>query len=230
MSFTWISTWWRTFGSRFSLRILAAWEGNRLVGIFPCFLESFSLGPFKAKRLRFLGEYSVLAEYHPLVEEVQEEAFAAAAAEFCQSLMRSHACDLIDFHAFPYDSPFMQKWIVCMKEKRVVMHVQDHVVPRVRIDLPKTVPEYFARLSSRERGHARQKERGLLAAGARFECVTDPANIEAFHDAVRLSTTVWEKRGKASYYVSNEGFEKFQSDVTQAMLQQGTARLYFLVQ
>lgn len=228
MSFTWLSTWWELFGSRFGMRTFAAWEGERLVGLFPCFIETFSVLHLRAARMRFLGEYSILAEYHPLVEPESEAAFAAAAAEFCITSLREGICDLIDVHAFPYDLPFMQQWIGAMKGHPVFMTVRDREVPRVRIDLPRTVGEYWTRLSPNERQQLRKKMRILRDAGAQFECVTDPQDAAAFQDYVRLSTTLWDRKGTGSYFSVKEGFQEFQEVVTRALLRTGEARLYFL--
>jgi CelD/BcsL family acetyltransferase involved in cellulose biosynthesis len=230
MSYIWLSTWWNIFGSRFTIRALVGWEGDRLVGLFPCFIESFTFLHLKATRLRFLGEYSVLSEYHPLVDPWFEEEFAEAAADFCIGLMKAGECNFIDFHAFPFDLAFMQRWIGRMSIRPVFMTVRDREVARMRIDLPKTVPEYWALLSPRERGQFRRKERILKASGTRTECVTDPNDTDAFRDYVRLNTTIWEGKGPGSYYVSREGFERFQREVTRALLQSGAARLYFFEQ
>jgi CelD/BcsL family acetyltransferase involved in cellulose biosynthesis len=228
MSFTWLSTWWNLFGSRFGMRTFAAWEGDRLIGLFPCYIELFSVLRLLAARMRFLGEYSILAEYHPLVDPEHEAAFAAAAAEFCVASLRAGVCDLIDVHAFPYELPFMQQWIAAMKGHPVFMTVRDREVQRIRIDLPKTVGEYWARLSPNERQQFRKKDRIVRDAGARFECVTDPEDTAAFQDYVRLSTTLWERKGTGSYFAVKDGFQKFQQEVTAALLRTGEARLYFL--
>jgi CelD/BcsL family acetyltransferase involved in cellulose biosynthesis len=228
MSSTWLSTWWELFGSRFRMRTFAAWEGERLTGLFPCFIESFSVLHIRAARMRFLGEYSILAEYHPLVDPECEAAFASAAAGFCVASLREGACDLIDVHAFPYDLPFMQQWIAAMKGHPVFMTVRDREVPRVRIDLPKTVSEYWTRLSPNERHQFRKKGRILREAGADFECVTDPQDATAFQDYVRLSMTLWDRKGTGSYFSVKEGFQEFQQVVTGAFLRTGEARLYFL--
>jgi CelD/BcsL family acetyltransferase involved in cellulose biosynthesis len=230
MSFTWLSTWWDHFGSRFRMRTFAAWEGERLVGLFPCFIESFSALRLRASRMRFLGEYSILAEYHPLVDPECEAAFATAAAEFCIASLREGICDLIDVHAFPYDLCFMQQWIAAMKGHPVFMTVRDREVPRIRIDLPKTVGEYWARLSPNERHQFRKKGRIVRDAGARFECVTDAQDATAFQDYVRLSTSLWERKGTGSYFSVKDGFQGFQEEVTEAMMQRGEARLYFIEQ
>jgi CelD/BcsL family acetyltransferase involved in cellulose biosynthesis len=230
MSSTWLSTWWDLFGSRFRMRTFAAWEGERLVGLFPCFIESFSVLHLRAARMRFLGEYSILAEYHPLVDPEYQVAFASAAAEFCIASLREGICDLIDVHAFPYDLPFMQQWIAAMKAHPVFMTVRDREVPRIRIDLPKTVGEYWAGLSPNERHQFRKKERILRGAGAEFECVTDPQDAVAFQDYVRLSTALWNRKGTGSYFSVKDGFQRFQEEVTAAMMRRGEARLYFIEQ
>ena len=39
LSWEWLFSWWKTFGHDKSLRIIAAWKSDRLVGIAPLMLE-----------------------------------------------------------------------------------------------------------------------------------------------------------------------------------------------
>jgi len=228
MSPTWLETWWTIFGGRFEIRVLAGWHDEHLVGLFPCFVEAFSFLHVRAKRMRFLGEYSILAEYHPLVDPEFEKEFAERAADFCLSALNEGVCDLVDFHAFPSTLPFMQRWIEAMRSRPVLMDVRDKEVPRIRIDLPGSPAEYWARLSGQVRQSLRKKLRIVNAAGARFECITDPTDTAAFEDYVRLNTRLFDQQGARSYFTTHEGFRQFQEDVTAAFLKRGQARLYFL--
>jgi CelD/BcsL family acetyltransferase involved in cellulose biosynthesis len=164
------------------------------------------------------------------VEPAVEEEFAEAAAEFCLSSLRDGLCDLIDVHAFPHDLPFMRRWTEALKSRGLVMSIRDREVPRIRIDLPKTVPEYFVMLSAKERQHIRRKERLLRGAGVEYECVTEPGDHASFQDYVRLSRSLWDGQESGSYFSVREGFTRFQEEVTGRLLSEGKARLYFFRQ
>jgi CelD/BcsL family acetyltransferase involved in cellulose biosynthesis len=56
-SFQWISTWWKYFGRGKKLFVLAAEDGNQIVGIAPLFLAAFRRKKIlEFKRAYFLGE------------------------------------------------------------------------------------------------------------------------------------------------------------------------------
>lgn len=228
MSFEWLHTWWTVYGTQFQCRALTGWEGERLIGLFPCFRESYRLPHIEASRMRFLGEYSIFGEYSPLIEEGSTEPFARAAADFCLDALESRFCDFIDFHAFPSTSSFMREWLRCMGERRVVVAHRERVVPRLRITLPADIDAHFASMHASERKNMRRKERALLRLGARFVSVTDPGDRRAFEEYVALHTNLWVRKGTGGYFATRDRFSDFHAEVTRRFMAEGKARLYFL--
>lgn len=59
LSMDWLLAWWRHFGVGHQLQIVAAAEGDQLVGMVPCYEHETRLG----KQLRLLGSGSVCSDY-----------------------------------------------------------------------------------------------------------------------------------------------------------------------
>jgi len=73
LTWEWISTWWEIFKEGKSLRVLAFFDGDTLVGVAPFYLKERRIaGMFTIRELRFLGcGESVRSEYMDIVSPAE---------------------------------------------------------------------------------------------------------------------------------------------------------------
>src|SRR5919112_6577320 len=50
-SWSWLYSWWESFGEGYELRLITVWNGDLLVGVIPLMLEHW----WGFRRLRFIG-------------------------------------------------------------------------------------------------------------------------------------------------------------------------------
>jgi CelD/BcsL family acetyltransferase involved in cellulose biosynthesis len=225
-SFDWLHAWWTTFGDLYRLRLLTVWDGPRLVAAFPCFVEKHDIKITTVSCLRMLGEHSVLGEYSPLVLPEYETPVMQLAAGFLASELNDQRCDFIDFHHFS-PSLFLAGLLCQLKRRGIAVNYEERSLPRVVMQNPPDWKTYLGGLSYNQRGLLRRRRRALEKRGASFEVVTGPEDPGAFVDFVSLHTAVWQDKGERGFFNTRHRFEEFHRDVTDRLLQNGVARLYF---
>ena len=192
----WLTSWWNGYGNSLSLRVLTGWDGPRLVGLFPCFLQEFSVAGIGFRRLSLLGEYAVNGEYAPLVHPNHQDDFAHASSSFCSDLLANNECDFVDFHLLPAGNSFVSSFLRQMKERGFRVLENPAALKRTLIPLPDTWNDYLKGLGPKVRNNLRRQERRLLACGAECEVLTTEGGFEeGFEDFVQLHSAVWKKKG-----------------------------------
>jgi CelD/BcsL family acetyltransferase involved in cellulose biosynthesis len=223
----WLLPWWNVFRSSFALRVLTGWDGDRLVGLMPCFLAPLNVAPIRLTRMRMMGEHSVLGEYAPVVEPDYRETFVQAAAAWCSDMLRGGQCDLVDFHQFREGDPVMEGLAGSMKALGLSVRYAPENLPRVGFPAPPDWEGYRKMISYNERGFLGRRERLLARSGAQLEAVTTADDRSAVDDFVRLHAAAWADRGEQGFFRGREGFEEFHREALPLLLAQGFARFYF---
>jgi CelD/BcsL family acetyltransferase involved in cellulose biosynthesis len=225
----WLTSWWREYGSSLSLRVLTGWNGHRLVGLFPCFVQEFAIAGIGFRRLSLLGEYAVTGEYAPLVHPDHQIAFAQASSSFCDNLLARRECDFVDFHLLPTGSRFVSSFLREMQEREYHVLENSTSLSRTLIPLPSTWNAFLQTLGVKERKNLKRQERQLASRGVACEVLTTHSGFEeGFEDFVQLHSTVWRRKGEGGYFKSRPGFRAFHETVTAQLIPSGKAKLYFL--
>lgn len=77
MTFGWCEVWWRHYGARRELRVVAVRSGGELVGVLPLFLDQLATPLGRARVAKLVGSDFTLAVMEPLVTpDVAPDAFA----------------------------------------------------------------------------------------------------------------------------------------------------------
>ena len=77
MTFAWCKVWWRHYGARRELRIVAVRSRGELVGVLPFFIDKLATPLGRARVAKLVGSDFTLAVIEPLVQpDLASEAFA----------------------------------------------------------------------------------------------------------------------------------------------------------
>jgi CelD/BcsL family acetyltransferase involved in cellulose biosynthesis len=225
--FHWLWNWWDIYGCpTCDLHIITARVDGRLTAILPMYRQSSGFFPLRLSRLRLIGVYETYGEYEILVgPRFALESERAIARHLAGMLMRGDL-DLISFFRFSPESASMDLLVQALRIRELRSRFVPHVITRVTMDLPPTWEGYLSRLSPNERQSLRRKMRFFEGDGMALERVTAP-DPRAFADYVRLHTSSWEERKLRGYFASPD-FRTFLERVTESMMREGRARLYFL--
>jgi CelD/BcsL family acetyltransferase involved in cellulose biosynthesis len=224
-SHAWLTTWWHTFGDRFSLRLFTAWDGERLLGAVCCFTLRHIFPPLRS--LRFVGEYSTLGEYLPIIAAECEAEVTAAAGRFLLEELVARECDVIDFHHFPPDSRTVRHMLGSLEAAGCPVYFTPESLPRITMLPPTSAEEYHASLSYNQRAFLNRKERALASEGEAVEMLQREEVLHGYDDLVRLHTAVWTSKGEPGLFRARDCFEQFHRDVLAELVSQDLARLYF---
>ena len=79
MAFAWCEVWWRHYGARRELRVIAVRSRDELVAVLPFFIDRLAAPLGRARVAKLVGSDSTLAVMEPLVQpDLAPEAFALA--------------------------------------------------------------------------------------------------------------------------------------------------------
>jgi CelD/BcsL family acetyltransferase involved in cellulose biosynthesis len=222
----WLTVWWVVYGAARDLRVRSFWNDGLLVALIPAFTDIKEWAHLKFRRSSFLGEAEAHGEYFPLVESsCLREVARDAALDFVNDL-RNGSVDVLDFHGFPPESPFMQAFLGGLREG-VALRYNPESYPHMVTEGPADGEAYFRSLSPGRRRGLRRDRKGLADAGAEIEIVTDWCGGRPFEDLAQLHTRRWNHIGQPGR-LSREKFARFLPNVTERLMATGNARIYFV--
>lgn len=222
LAWEWMHAWWRHFGGRRSLRILAARDGRRLVGVLPLALEP-PVAPLGLRTLGFLGTERVSSEYLDLFASPDREREAADA--ILESLLgTTEEWDWLRMTDLLPDAAAGERFAAA--PGCLVARAAGQRCPR--LELPTSYEGYLASLSHKTRGMLRQLRRKLAARGATWETAIDEAGarkaLAALYD---LHARRWAARGLSGNFVDPR-VRAFHEDLVGSWAGAGVVRLHTL--
>jgi len=222
LTWEWLSAWWAHLAGAARLQVLAAWEGDRLLGIGPFVVTESAFGWFP--RVEFLGTGHAGSDYLDLIvrrgcEPAVLRAFALAIGQQRYSTRFDHV---------PSASLSAQLAEQLRFEGWTSSTVPDGVCPI--IDLTgHTWDSFLATLGPSHRANIRRRLRGIEKQfDARFERVTTTeVRREALDALCRFHSHRFEAEGGSTAFFT-PAVRAFQDDASGLMLERGWLRMYVL--
>jgi CelD/BcsL family acetyltransferase involved in cellulose biosynthesis len=209
----WAYTWWNSFGSG-ELRVFAAWQNERLVGLLPCFLHPWN----GSRQLTLVG--SGISDYLGSLTE------AAWANEFLEHVR----AELLSWG----------DWDVCdwqdLSDGDVLLRLQSADAPRVeqtedtpcmRRKLEPSAEHFVQNLSSGLRRNVRRYGSHLAELGAVEHGIAHLAKRELVDHMLDLHTREWKQRGGAGM-VEQTGSGPFLRAVAKQFSSKDQFRLFYI--
>ncbi len=185
LTFEYLKTWWETRGGGewpedSQLVLVAAFEGETLVGVAPLFHAENFLGK---PALMFIGAIEVSDFLDFIVEPKNIEPFISGLMDFLLNEDLPH-WELLDLYNILEDSPTLEA-LQTEGDKRGWAHKQVHLQPAPYIPLPGNFEDYLAGIDKKQRHEIRRKLRNVeqdLAEGDLY-FTQDPEKLETDVDA-----------------------------------------------
>lgn len=221
----WQSTWWRSFGTGRSLHAITLWDGQRLVGVAPLFLERVSLSQFTLfRKFRLVG--SGHSDYLDLiVAPGYVEQGAIAIADHLCTFTGWHVIDLQDVPGTSAAvgtivDAFLRKG--CQADREIQHHCYT-------VALPASKGEYLAGFSAHSRKELLRRERRLFALGCEIRTLAPDAPVdEAIEEFTDLHKRQWAFKRQRSGAFPDEHTEQFHREIARTFQRRGWLRLSFL--
>jgi CelD/BcsL family acetyltransferase involved in cellulose biosynthesis len=222
LTWEWLSAWWSHLAEAARLQILAAWDGDALVGIAPFVVTESAFGWFP--RIEFLGTGYAGSDYLDLIvrrgyEPEVLSAFAHAIGQQAFTTRFDHVPST-SLCALLAEQLRFDGWTSSM--------IPDGVCPF--IDLTgHDWDSFLATLGPSHRANIRRRLRGIEKQfDAKFELVTtDAVRLEALDALGRFHQQRFEAEGGSTAFL-NARVRAFQDEATGKLLERGWLRMYTL--
>lgn len=204
------------------LRILTAWDGDRLAAALPLFHQRSSFYGFTIRRL------AGLVNFHYTRFDMAAEDPAAAAGAFLDYLAEDGQWDLLSLDFIPAGG---RAWAVpdAAAARGFRTFRRDHLLsPTVR--LPATMPELRSRLSARFRSNLRRRRRELESLGpvTLERYAAGPELEEKLRAGFSLERGGWKGRQGTAIEL-NGALSAFYASLSKSAAERGYLALYFLM-
>ena len=219
LTWEWISSWWNAYGNGITPFVLAAWDGERLVGLAPFCRERVRKAGRAWTYLRFIGDGSHDSDYLDcFAQKGKEEEFIDSTL----SWLRAHAAswDCLELHGPVASSPLMAALTSRLQASGWAFASED--VPCLTLKLAPTWDEYMQALKPRFRSKVRSALsffEGSLKLSP-VECTTEEqldAWLPIFFD---LHGKRWQSKGKPGVF-HGEAKRRFYAEMSRAALRAG---------
>ncbi len=225
-SWDWLYPWYRRIGPDRKLMILTARNREgRLVGLMPLCVEEKSVLGRPVRRLSFLGENHVGADYLDLIAETGQEeelarTFVAALRE------RGREWDLIDLVDLASDSVTVKIFSEAFAPWGAKVEQTDRWDCPYERFAPGEQWDAFLRRTGRRDNYLRRKKWLEKQPGYRIEKTEAAGELaRPMSEFFRLHALRWQGDGGSSG-IKGSGVEAFHRDATGYLAENGRARLY----
>lgn len=227
-SWEWLAPWWRAFGERRQLLVLAFLdESSRLVGLAPLSVEKQTLGSLAdLTLLRFLGDGSGDSDNldFPARTGYEDEIADAFLGYLAKESKRWDYCEL---NTMPEDSPVGRAVLRKLRQQR--WPASRHQQTGSAIQLPETWDGYRTQLSAKERAKVAYR-RNLLEKKYKtrfYQCASQAELAIALDTLFALHQKRWESIGEPGSFKS-PARRDFYRDMASLLLARGHLQFWLL--
>ncbi|MEW5798541.1 MAG: GNAT family N-acetyltransferase [Bacteroidota bacterium] len=232
-TFDWQWFWWKHYGANNTLHLMTFRSGDRLIGIIPMFVQTYTLfGKVLYKRLRMIGcgvdarsNIGLPSEYGPsdYLDVIVLPEFATEIAEQFASyvIVSSDLFDEVQFSNVPENGLLQQYFTAVFDAKRMKLSLR-HNDTCPFVTMPASADDFIERLrpSTRYRVRQSKKEFNRNSPFGLESIVYRSLLDQAFKDLMYLHQIRWNRLGYAGLF-SDSRFGAFQRDVIHSFYEQG---------
>lgn len=236
LTWEWLSAWWQVYGAGRELRIVAVYDGERLIGAAPMLARlrpNFGYGvlPFRRIELLASGESpadAICSDYIDWIAERgrEQDVVRAAFGQFLGPLAQEW--DELILPDVPADSRTLRLLI----GESAVAGLGHEILardPSPYIALPGSFDEFLGGLGKSLRYYIRRGRRDFERAGGSYRLVQDTSELPAsFQALVDLHQARWTERGEPGAFASLQRRE-FHDRMLPLALSNGWLRLGLLL-
>lgn len=218
LTWEWLYTWWRHYGTGQGLFIIVARENGRLIGIAPLYLgEAKMWWNTPIQQLRFLGSGEVCSDYLDFI------AIKNRHVEVRECLLRFLLREAREFwHVALFDDVPQGSSLLQVVRQRLSNQPFSTALERFTtcpyLALPSSWDDVLTSVSKQFRKEVRRVRRQLEEIGrVRFEVISDVSKLDdALDNFVRLHQKRWTLKGLPGSFASPR-FSAFHRDVAHVL-------------
>lgn len=227
-SWEWLAPWWRTFGERRLLLLMAFLdESSRLVGLAPLLVEKRKLSPLvHAQVVRFWGDGSGDSDNLDFPVRVgYEDEVAGALLNYLEK--ESNHWDYCELNTMPEDSAVGSCLARHLRHRSWVSYC--HQQTGSAITLPETWEAYLAQLSAKERGKVGYRRKLLEKKyQTHFYKCENQAQLGVYLNTLfGLHQKRWHGAGEPGSFMSEDRC-RFYSEMAALLLVRGRLEFWLL--
>jgi len=198
-TYAWVATWWRHFGEGRPLRVLAAYDKDRLVGIAPFYIAGNPL----VKRLEFIGS-GRLADYGDLIIHPEADRVGII-GDFVDAAIEMAGWHIMALNEIPGWSPNLQVLVETTGKRAELLTsiCESNTCPC--IELEKDWDSYLAGLGRKITSDLGRRRRRLNELG-RFKTVfIEECDDLSINDIIRLhgfhEQSIFQKTDHHNFFI-----------------------------
>jgi CelD/BcsL family acetyltransferase involved in cellulose biosynthesis len=229
MSWEWNYNWWKHYGKGRSLNIATAWDGDRLVGILPVYIEHrriFRFYHFGVLRFIGTGGDTTPDDLGALLDpRISRETALALTQHLFDDVKGWHVLLLSDLQA---EAP-LYRTLAAESSGRGYPHLTKPAARIAYVELPATWDDYLASLN-RDRRYAIRRARRILETEhqARFSAIEgEQETLAALDHLISLHHKRWRGHPDGHAFATPE-YNDFHREVIRDCSRRGWIRFYCL--
>ena len=229
MTFAWCQVWWRHYGGRRELRVIAIRSGDELVGVLPVSIDRLATPLGRARVAKLVGSDSTLAVMEPLVQpHLASEPFALA----IQQLFEEDQVDMV--HIGPCSGAGTHVGAVRTAASKLdaVRIVRDREAGSHTVfDMSDGFEGYLKSLSSHQRSNYRRKLKKLNNSFTLdLDVVRDgPALEREFGTFIEMHQAQWKAVNKLGHFDDWPVSREYSWDLVRSLAADDRVRLIRLL-
>lgn len=226
LSFDWQKLWWKYYGRNRELRIFVFRRNTEIVGVLPCFFESFRFGPFETRAVKLVGsDYSITSFTIPIQAEHLKEVISIAVME-----MKKHwNFDLLLIG--PVSGYACEKhrsaFISAFRSVDSFRLFYDSSQVQTYFTICDNLEKQISSLSKKEKKRMRRMYKQLTASGK--ETVSDSASrndcLIMFDKFVKMHQEHWNSSGKSGHFGAWPSAYQFHKELVESQSKRNRLRL-----
>jgi len=222
LTWEWLSTWWKHYGTGRKLLILLAENENKIVSIAPLMNSVDKLLGFKLRKIEFLG--SKHTDYHNFLLAKQKE----KSLKLFLSYLNKISWDCMELKEIPETAESI--FLLRKLHSQNFMFSEEVSGQCPYINLPKSWETFYKELRGNKRSTL---GRCLRALSKRYEVkFSKHSNIESLPEAMKtfciLHEKRWRSKGLPGSFQEDPKFRNFLLDISQLFAKKDWLNLSFL--
>ena len=196
LTFDWCRVWWQFYGKKRLLRIAIFYQQQKIVALFPVFIETIWLGPVCLKLAKIIGTDFTMNIVSPTVRIDLAAEILLCVTDF---LFSKEGCDAFYYGPLPGHHPAVQvieKDSACRNSLKFIniRSLGNYTV----FPVTDTMDSFFSSLGKNAKKNIRKQLRKIEASyQVEFKMANTP---DAFLEFVELHTTQWELTNKLGHF------------------------------
>jgi len=225
-TYDWLANWWRSFGDRRQLLVLALFDSGSLVGVAPLSISRERYAGFPIRVLRMMGDGTYDSDNLDFpAQKGYENILADSVLSYLMQIR--DAWDVCVLNTLPPDSG-SAKCIAARLQTREWITFE-HSTPSSSIALPATWEEYRLRLSAEDQKNLPRYLRRLRKyyTVQIYRCTESKDLPMCLETLFRLHQARWEKVGQPGSFSSAERRD-FYAELSRCLLLRGALEFWIL--